>query len=196
VKTRSKANDDGIPGPKPGFSNQTLWSCSPTLQTGHQEAEKNIAPTPKVLVGSHIAKRLAKCDRAQYVESKILGDMGHVHGLAAVLALDKSLELKDACVDVGFEVVNFFAGVLLSNLAHLGSIQAGVGAGWTNCSNHPSSKIGMMLLISRGENSVTSGVDSHGIIVICSGPARPRCAHVFQKLRVISEKKIGSKTTR
>ena len=92
--------------------------------------------------------------------------MGHVHGLAAVLALDKSLELKDACVDVGFEVVNFFAGVLLSNLAHLGSIQAGVGgAGWTNRSNHPSSKIGMMLLISRGENSVTSGVKSHGIIV-------------------------------
>ena len=91
--------------------------------------------------------------------------MGHVHGLAAVLALDKSLELKDACVDVGFEVVNFFAGVLLSNLAHLGSIQAGVGAGWTNCSNHPSSKIGMMLLISRGENGVTSGVESHGIIV-------------------------------
>ena len=47
--------------------------------------------------------------------------MGHVHGLAAVLALDKSLELKDACVDVGFEVVNFFARVLLSNLAHMGS---------------------------------------------------------------------------
>jgi hypothetical protein len=46
--------------------------------------------------------------------------MGHVHGLAAVLALDKSLELKDACVDVGFEVVNFFARVLLSKLAHLG----------------------------------------------------------------------------
>ena len=90
--------------------------------------------------------------------------MGHVHGLAAVLALDKSLELKDACVDVGFEVVNFFARVLLLNLAHLGSIQAGVG-GWTNSSNHPSSKIGMMLLISRGENSVTSGVKSHGIIV-------------------------------
>ena len=53
--------------------------------------------------------------------------MGHVHGLAAVLALDKSLELKDACVNVGFEVVNFFARVLLSNLAHLGSIRAGVG---------------------------------------------------------------------
>jgi hypothetical protein len=53
--------------------------------------------------------------------------MGHVHGLAAVLTLDKSLELKDACVDVGFEVVNFFARVLLSNLAHLGSIRAG---GW------------------------------------------------------------------
>ena len=46
--------------------------------------------------------------------------MGHVHGLAAVLALDKSLELKDACVDVGFEVVNFFARVLLSNLAQFG----------------------------------------------------------------------------
>jgi hypothetical protein len=47
--------------------------------------------------------------------------MGHVHGLAAVLALDKSLELKDACVDAGFEVIDFFARVLLSNLAHLGS---------------------------------------------------------------------------
>jgi hypothetical protein len=53
--------------------------------------------------------------------------MGHVHGLAAVLALDKSLELKDACVDVGFEAVNFFARVLLSNLAHLGSIRASMG---------------------------------------------------------------------
>lgn len=46
--------------------------------------------------------------------------MGHVHGLAAVLAFDKSLELKDACVNVGFEVVNFFARVLLSNLAQFG----------------------------------------------------------------------------
>jgi len=130
VKIRSKANGDGIAGPRARFfSNQTVWSCSPTLQTGHQESEKNIAPTPKVLVGSHIAKRLAKCDRAQYVESKILGDMGHVHGLAAVLALDKSLELKDACVDVGFEVVNFFARVLLSKLAHLGFYTGWCGGG-------------------------------------------------------------------
>jgi hypothetical protein len=92
--------------------------------------------------------------------------MGHVHGLAAVLALDKSLELKDACVDVGFEVVNFFARVLLSNLAHMGSTGWwGGGAGWTNCSNHPSSQIGMILLVSRGEYSVTSGVKSHSIIV-------------------------------
>jgi hypothetical protein len=103
-----------------------LESDAPDRTPGNRE---NIAPTPKVLVGSHIAKRLAKCDRAHDVESKILGDMGHVHGLAAVLALDKSLELKDACVDVGFEVVNFFAGVLLSNLAHLGLYTGWCGGG-------------------------------------------------------------------
>jgi hypothetical protein len=46
--------------------------------------------------------------------------MGHVHGLAAVLALDKSLELKDACVDVRFEVVNFFARVLFIEFSTFG----------------------------------------------------------------------------
>jgi hypothetical protein len=75
--------------------------------------------TPKVLVSSHVPKRLPEGDRAQYIERKVLGDVGHVHGSATVLALDEGLQLKDACVDIRFKVVDLFARVLLSALAHM-----------------------------------------------------------------------------
>jgi hypothetical protein len=45
--------------------------------------------------------------------------VGHVHGSATVLALDEGLQLKDACVDIRFKVVDLFARVLLSALAHM-----------------------------------------------------------------------------
>jgi hypothetical protein len=71
------------------------------------------------------------------------------------------------------------------------------GLGWqpsTYSANHLGAHIGMLLLVTLGEDVVMSGVHLHAIVPGASRPFRPRSVHVAEEIWVVGDEEVRPDT--
>lgn len=83
------------------------------LEHGHKSARRGEVVID-IFVALKVTEGVAECDMCEGVHGEVLNDGGHVEGLVGGgEASDEGNEVRDSVVNVGFEVREFFAGVLV-----------------------------------------------------------------------------------
>lgn len=142
------------------------------FEDGH-EVPGGFVVVVEVGVGGHVAEFVAEGDLAEDIEGKELGDVREVER-AAIVGLDEGDEFEDPIVDIGFESVNFSAGVLLHTGISVsviwGDTQDGEG-GISYSSYHLGPHFCVLLLIAFRHDVVQSGIHLHAVVPGSSCPS-------------------------